>query len=73
MNKSVSEDTQNDGEFFWWRGLEVETASSKIVFDVIVKLFNIKTLQKKQERIKWFGELNFSLKIAVALDHMVEN
>lgn len=53
--------------------LEVETASSKIVFDVIVKLFNIKTLQKKQERIKWFGELNFSLKIAVALDHMVEN
>jgi len=41
-------------------------ASLNIVFDVIVKLFNIKILKKKNKGIKWFGELNFSLKMVIA-------
>lgn len=42
-------------------------ASLNVVFDVIVKLFNIKTLKKKKhEGIKWCGEFSFSLKMVRA-------
>lgn len=47
-------------------GLQVEMASLKIVFDVVVKLFNIKNI-KNYEGIKQFEELNFSFKNGYSL------
>lgn len=55
-------------------------ASLKIVFDVIVKLFNIKTLKNmkelRKENIKKYEGLKswtFLLKIVIALDHVAGN
>lgn len=47
-------------------------ASLKIVFDVVVKLFNIKTLKNMKE-LSGLRSWTFLLKIVIALDHVAGN